>query len=220
MLISHLGHSCLLVESADIRVLLDPGTFTHGFEELTGLDAVLVTHAHVDHYDAERLPTLLEANDGARVIAEPEVAAELNRVGLEASPLHPGESTTIGSLTVTAVGGLHAVIHDDIPRIGNIGLLLGAVGEPTFFQPGDSYESVPEGVDVLGLPLVAPWAALKETVDFLRAVAPRVAVPIHDAIVTPAGRGIYLRNVGNLAPDGTLLRDLAGTGPVAFDQLG
>ena len=35
--ITHLGHSCLLVESAGTRVLLDPGTFSHGFEELTGL---------------------------------------------------------------------------------------------------------------------------------------------------------------------------------------
>jgi L-ascorbate metabolism protein UlaG (beta-lactamase superfamily) len=216
MQLTHLGHSCLLLELGGVRVLIDPGTLTHGFEEFTGLDAVLVTHAHPDHYDAERLPTLLEANDGARLIAEPEVAAELNRVGLDAAPLHPGESTTVGELTVSASGGMHAVIHEDIPRIGNVGMLFAAEGEPSFFHPGDSYESLPEGVDVLGVPLSAPWAALKETVDFLRGVRPRIAVPIHDGTLSGPGRGIYLRNLGLLAPEKSELRDLAGAGPVTF----
>ena len=213
MLITHVGHACLLLEAAGARVLVDPGAFTHGFEELTDLDAVLITHAHPDHYDAERLPVLLEANDGARLIAEPEVAAELRRVGLDAAPLHPGESTTLGDLTVSAVGGLHALIHEDIPQIGNVGLVLRADGEPTFFHPGDSYGSVPAGIDVLGIPLSAPWAALRDTVTFLRAVAPRVAFPIHDATVSTIGRGLYLRNLGSLGPEATQLRDLAGAGP-------
>lgn len=216
MQLTHLGHACLLLETNDVRVLIDPGTFTHGFEELSGLDAVLITHAHADHYDAERLPTLLEANDGARLIAEPEVAVELNRVGLEASPLHPGESASIGPLAVSAHGGLHAVIHDDIPRIGNVGLLFAAEGEPTFFHPGDSYESVPEGVDVLGAPLAAPWAALKETIDFVRAVEPRTVVPIHDGTLSSIGRTIFLRNVGLLAPERSQLHDLAAAGAVTF----
>lgn len=213
MRITHIGHSCLLLEADGVRALIDPGTFTHGFEELTGLDAVLITHAHPDHYDAERLPTLLEANDGARLIAEPEVAAELNRVGLEATPLHPGESTAIGSLAVQATGGLHAVIHEDVPRIGNVGLLVSEAEGITFFHPGDAYDAVPDGVDVLGVPLSAPWAALRETVDFVRAVAPRVAVPIHDVLLVPAARAMYLRNLGLLAPEGTEVRDLAGAGP-------
>jgi L-ascorbate metabolism protein UlaG (beta-lactamase superfamily) len=217
MLLTHIGHACLLLEVADVRVLLDPGAFTHGFEELTGLGAVLITHAHVDHYDAERLPALLDANDGARLIAEPEVAVELNKVGLEASPLHPGESSAIGGLTVSAVGGVHALIHEDIPRIGNVGMVFRADGEPTFFHPGDAYDTAPEGVDVLGVPLSAPWCALKETVEFVRAVAPRVAFPIHDATLSAIGRPLYLRNLGALAPDGMQLRDLAGAGPTALD---
>jgi L-ascorbate metabolism protein UlaG (beta-lactamase superfamily) len=220
MLITHVGHSCVLLEVGDTRVLLDPGAFTHGFEELSGLAAVLITHAHLDHYDAERLPALLDANDGARLIAEPEVAAELRRVGLEAAPLHAGESTTVGDLRVSGVGGVHALIHEDIPRIGNVGMLFSADGEPTFFHPGDSYETAPDGVDILGLPLSAPWAALRETVTFLRAVAPPIAVPIHDATVSTVGRAIYLRNLGLLAPESTQLRDLAGAGAAAFEPVG
>jgi L-ascorbate metabolism protein UlaG (beta-lactamase superfamily) len=217
MHITHIGHACLLLTIGGARVLLDPGTFTRGFEELTDLDAVLITHAHPDHYDAERLPDLLDANDGARLIAEPEVSVELRRTGLTVEPLHPGESLTVAGVGVSAVGGVHALIHEDIPRIGNVGMLFTADGEPTFLHPGDSYEAVPQGVDVLGVPVSAPWAAMRETVDFVRAVAPRVAVPIHDAPLSTIGRGLYLRVLGGLAPEKTELRDLAGAGAV---QLG
>lgn len=213
MRVTHIGHSCLLVETPDARVLLDPGTFSHGFEELTGLDAVLVTHQHPDHLDVERLPVLLEANDGARVVAEPETAAELDRVGIEASPLHPGESLVLGGLTVTAAGGRHAVIHADVPRIGNVGFVLDEASGPRLFHPGDMIDTVPDDVDVLALPLNAPWAAAKETADFLRAMAPRAWFPIHDAMLAPPGRAVYLRVVGGLAPEGSRPLDLAGAGP-------
>jgi len=218
--VTHLGHACLLVETGGARLLLDPGTFSHGFEELTGLDAILITHQHVDHVDVERLPALLEANDGAQLVAEPEIATELTKVGLDARPLHPGEQLTAGSAGVRAIGGTHALIHADIPRVGNVGLVLSADGEPTLFHPGDCYEArpgpdeAPGGVDVLALPLNAPWAVLRDTVDFVRAVRPRTAVPVHDALLSPTGRALYLRLIGSLAGDGTEIRDLADAGRV------
>jgi L-ascorbate metabolism protein UlaG (beta-lactamase superfamily) len=210
MRVTNLGHSCLLVEAAGARILLDPGTLSHGFEQLVDLDAVVITHQHVDHLDAERLPIVVETNDNAAVVAEPEVAVELTRVGIEAVPLHPGEVRTFAGLEIGAVGGEHALIHPDIPRVGNVGVLLRADDEPTLFHPGDAIDTVPEGVDVLALPVSAPWAALKETADFLRAVGAGRWFPIHDGVLSPAGRGIYLRLLDSLAPDGTALLDLAG----------
>jgi L-ascorbate metabolism protein UlaG (beta-lactamase superfamily) len=205
--LTRFGHSCLLVEAGDARVLVDPGGFSHGFEELTDLDAVFVTHQHPDHIDAERLPQLLEANGRAPLIAEPETAAQLRDSGIDAISLHPGESVSLAGATVTAAGGDHAEIHPDIPLVGNVGLLFSAAAEPTLFHPGDSYGATPDGVDVLALPLTAPWARAALTVDFARAVgAPRL-LPIHDAIVSPAGRALYVRVVTSLLPDSTTLLD-------------
>ena len=41
MKITKFGHSCLLIEDANARILLDPGSFAQGDEDLTGLHAML-----------------------------------------------------------------------------------------------------------------------------------------------------------------------------------
>jgi L-ascorbate metabolism protein UlaG (beta-lactamase superfamily) len=214
--ITHLGHSCVLVEIGEARILIDPGAFTHGFEELTGLDAVLVTHQHLDHLDVERLPVLLEANPEARLLTEAEAAAELEKVGIEAEPLHVGNQIRFGAAQVTGVGGIHAEIHADIPRVGNVGLLLSEDGGSTLFHPGDAYAAVPAGVDILAVPLSAPWAKFSETADFVRAVRPGLLFPIHEAVLSPPGRAIYLRNLQNLLPEGAELVDLVSAEPTTF----
>ena len=217
MQITRIGHSCLLVETGGARLLMDPGNFTPGWEELSGLDAVFVTHQHPDHLDQDRLPALLERNPQARLITEPDVAGQLSgAVQRDVEALEAGATATVGAITVSGLGGQHAVIHQDIPRIGNVGLLFTADGEPTLFHPGDMIDAVPEGVDVLAVPLNAPWCAAKETATFLRAVAAPAALPIHDALLSPAGRATYLRVLGGLLPEATEFIDAANDEPIAL----
>jgi L-ascorbate metabolism protein UlaG (beta-lactamase superfamily) len=216
MRISHLGHSCLLVEYDDTRILLDPGTFSDDFDFVEDVDAIVVTHQHPDHVDVDRLPALLKGNPDARLLVEPSTVEVLAAAGVTAEPFAAGESASFGSVTVTGVGGLHAVIHREIPRIANTGIVLTAEGSPTVFHPGDMIDTAPDGIDLLAVPLAAPWCAFKETAEFVRSVAAPIAVPIHDAIVSPAGRAIYLRQTAALAPAGTIVRDLAGAGPTDF----
>jgi L-ascorbate metabolism protein UlaG (beta-lactamase superfamily) len=213
MQLGHLGHSCVLVGTGETRVLLDPGNLTPGFDDVRGLDAILITHQHSDHMDPERLPSLVAANPGVRLLAESNTVPQLAALGLSCETLTPGDSVELGDAHVEVVGGEHALIHDDIPRVGNVGLLISSVGGPVVFHPGDSYGTIPQGVDVLLLPLTAPWTSIRETVTFARAVGAPEAVPIHDGGASTGGRAVYLRLVGSLVGD-VRLRDLAGAGAV------
>ena len=189
MQLTHFGHSCLLAEFGNTRLLFDPGTVAHGFEGITGLSAIVVTHQHADHVDVARLPSLLAGNPEAVLYADPQTSAQL---GQPCRAVRVGDELTIGDVTVRALGGRHAVIHPDIPVIENISYLVGDDEHPArLMHPGDALFVPDEPVDVLATPAAAPWMKVSEAVDYLRAVAPRRAVPIHQGIIAPTAREIY-----------------------------
>jgi L-ascorbate metabolism protein UlaG (beta-lactamase superfamily) len=214
MRLTHLGHACLLVELGDERILLDPGTFAEGFEEVRDLSAIVVTHQHPDHLDPERLPELVRANAGARVLCDPGSVEVLAGLGVRARA-HEG-TTSVGAVTVTPVGRTHALIHDDLPRIPNVGVVLRADGEPVLFHPGDALDQDPGKVDVLAFPLNAPWQRSREMTGFLRRLNAPYAVPIHDGLLNAQGRALYLKQADMFGGADTTVRDLAGAGAVEF----
>ncbi|TCO64911.1 MBL fold metallo-hydrolase [Actinocrispum wychmicini] len=176
----HFGHSCVLAETASTRLLFDPGVFSQGFEDVTDLTAILITHQHFDHLDEKRLPALVAANPGVRLIVDPASAENVAALGLTAETARPGDTLKVGDTTVDTVNGNHAIIHPELPVPPNNGYVL---DDGAFYHPGDSFFRPAQSVDVLGLPTGAPWSKLSETVDFLRVVRPRVAIPIHQAVL-------------------------------------
>jgi L-ascorbate metabolism protein UlaG (beta-lactamase superfamily) len=189
MQLTHFGHSCVLADFGHTTVLFDPGNFSHGFEGITGLSAIVITHQHPDHVDQERLPALLDGNPGAALYADPQTTEQLS---VPCRAVHVGDELSVGELTIRAVGGRHAVIHPEIPVIDNISYLVGDGEHPArFMHPGDALFVPDEPVDVLATPAAAPWMKISEAVDYLRAVAPTHAVPIHQGVVAPEARGIY-----------------------------
>lgn len=201
MRLTHFGHSCVLIELGGARILFDPGTFSTGFESLTGLDAILVTHQHPDHADPARLPALADANPDAILRTDAMTAAKL---GGRWQRTEPAEEFDVKDVHVRARGGMHAVIHPDLPLIDNVGFLLGDAKHPAqFFHPGDALFVPDEQVRVLALPASAPWSKIWENVDYLRTVAPEAAVPIHHGILSPDGVGIFFSRYREMAPAGT-----------------
>jgi len=216
MRITHLGHSCLLVDIGGQRILIDPGGFSPGIVDVTGIGLILVTHQHPDHIDLQRLPAVLEANPQARMYAEPQAAAVMEEAGIAAEHTVSGQALTFGQVQVTPVGELHALINEAMPRVGNLGVVLRSEGEPSLFHPGDAYDAEPGQVDILALPLNAPWAASRDTVAFARRISPRVCIPIHDALLSDVGRRLYLSHVGSFGPDDMEVRDLSDGVTVDF----
>lgn len=198
MLVQKLGHACLLVtaESGN-RVLIDPGVWSDGFEDLTDLSGVLITHQHADHLDVDRLRTLLAANPRALVLADPDSATMLRETGIDATVAEHSRSYDVNGVAVDGVGRTHATIHADIPLVPNVGYIVAE----QLFHPGDALTIPDRAVDVLALPAGAPWVKSGEVIDFLRAVSPRVAVPIHER--TLARPEMEYSRYTSLAPVGT-----------------
>ena len=192
MKLTHLGHACLLVET-DVRLLIDPGTMSR-FESVRDLDAVLVTHQHPDHVDEERVAALLADNPGARLILDPDTASHLSRSAPALAPTvaRPGDRLTFGRTTVDVLGGRHAFIYDNVPDCTNSAYL---VDEGAFFHPGDSFFVPPGPIDVLAVPVDGPWLKLAEAVDFVHAVTPRVAVPMHQGETVDPGKYEHMLRV-------------------------
>lgn len=199
MRITKFGHACVRIEHDGRSVVLDPGVFTD-VAALDGADAVLITHEHPDHYLAEHL----RATD-APIFTIDAVAARIREeapdLGERVRVVAPGESFDPG-IPARAVGELHAVIHPELPRFFNSGYVLTAGGQKVY-HPGDALTPPDETVDVLLLPVSAPWLRAADAIDFARDVAAPRNLAIHDRIYSQAGLDIV---------DGHLERFLAPAG--------
>jgi L-ascorbate metabolism protein UlaG (beta-lactamase superfamily) len=211
MRLTKFGHSCLLVEEGRARVLIDPGSFSAGFEELEGLSAVLFTHQHGDHLDTDRLRGLLDRNQGVRVVSDEGSASSLGEAGADVEVVHDADELEIAGVGVRVLGRDHAVIHPDIPVVPNVGYLFAG----RLFHPGDALTPPGQAVEVLAVPAGAPWLKVSEPIDYLRQVRPLVAVPVHEKVLSAAGMSIHYRQLEQLgAAHGTSFQVLDDGKPV------
>jgi L-ascorbate metabolism protein UlaG (beta-lactamase superfamily) len=208
MKLSQWGHACVRVERADRIVVIDPGTYSDVAGALDGADHVLVTHEHADHLDAGAVTAALAANPQL-VVHGPQPALEVLRAaGVREDRLHavaPGDRLDLSGVTVQVAGGIHAVVHPDIPRVANVGYLIGPV-----WHPGDSFDLPPEPARVLMVPVGGPWMRVADAIDFVRAVRPELALPIHDGMYAPQARALPDTLVSRLGRAGEYRRLEAG----------
>jgi len=188
-------HATVVLRDGDRSVLLDPGAYTAAAADLVAAaDAVLVTHDHPDHFDADVLTAALAAQPDLRIWAPASVVETLGAHDGRVVAVSPGDSITAGGFEVRVFGGDHAVIHPDLPPMTNVGVLV----DGRVFHPGDSYSVPGVPVETLLVPTSGPWAKLGELVDFVRAVQPTRAVQIHDLMLSDVGKGSFAQFAGQL----------------------
>ncbi|GAA1135963.1 MBL fold metallo-hydrolase [Kribbella jejuensis] len=185
MKLTKFAHACVRLEKDGKVLLIDPGVFSESaaFEQA---DAVLITHEHPDHVDAERLKRLQ-----APIFTTAGVAAGLDdeRVTVVAD----GQSFEAAGFTVRAYGKDHAVI---LPELGvpceNIGLLI----EDAVYHPGDSFTQPDREVHTNLVPISGPWFSLPSAVEYARSVKAQQTVGIHNALLSDVGLGMMQRWIG------------------------
>ncbi len=186
MEVTKLEHACQIVTEGDARLVIDPGNFTRPVET-TGVVAVVLTHEHPDHVTPEQLAGILARNPDAIVIGPAGVAAALAETGVRIDVVTDGDHRSVGPFDLTFHGTRHNVIHSSIPVIDNTGVLVNG----RLFYPGDSYTEPGAPVEVLAAPVGAPWLKVAEMMDYVAAVAPRRAYPVHEATLSEIGYGMH-----------------------------
>jgi L-ascorbate metabolism protein UlaG (beta-lactamase superfamily) len=199
-----LGHATVLIELEGRRLLTDPllrrrvAHLRHrapaAREQLTGVDAVLISHLHHDHLDLASLRMLgrqtpLIVSRGAGAWLRARGFANVTELGV-------GESERLGPLAVAAV----AAVHDDRrmpggPRAPALGFLVRGAREVYFAgdtELFDGMSALAGGLDVALLP-VAGWGPKlgpghMDALEAARAASmlrPRVAIPVHWGTLRP-----------------------------------
>jgi len=195
MRLTKYAHSCVRLERDGAVLVIDPGAFSEA-DALDGVDAVLVTHEHFDHLDVDALADALGKRPSVTVYTHAEVLPQLDALAGAVTTVESGQEFQAAGFRVRAYGGRHAEIHPDVPRVANLGFLV----EDSIYHPGDSFD-VPDGahVETLFVPISGPWLKLSESVDFVRAVAPRRAYAMHDCLLSEAGFRVTDGNMSRLS---------------------
>ena len=177
-------HACFTLETANKTLVVDPGNYTSDFVVTDTIVAVIVTHEHADHFDPDWLTTIFTKNPNAVLVTLQSIIDKLP--GHKSKAVSSGDTVDIGPFTLKFFGDKHALIHSSMPAIDNIGVLI----NNTVYYPGDSFTLPNTPIDVLALPVAAPWLKMSESMDFLTAIKPLLVFPTHDAILSDLGKAL------------------------------
>jgi L-ascorbate metabolism protein UlaG (beta-lactamase superfamily) len=183
MRLTKYSHSCVRIEREGAVLVIDPGEFSEP-AALDGVDAVLITHEHVDHLNVDALSDALGRRPAVTIHTHADVLPKLGPLAEVATAVDSGQVFEAAGFRVRAYGGLHAIIHPELPRVPNLGYLV----EERVYHPGDSFDVPGDAeVDTLFVPISATWLKLSESVDFVRAIRPRRAYALHDCLLNDNG---------------------------------
>ena len=204
--VTFVGHATVLLEVDGRRILTDPLLRLHVGPLIrrspvppasihSDLDAVVISHAHIDHLD---VPSLRLIDKTTPVLAPRATEKLLRRLGFaDVTEMEPGQSRDIGGgVVVTATPADHGATRHPLAEEGNAlgyivrgGLSAYFAGDTGLF---DEMADLAGDLDVALLPVGGWGPRLPDDhlnpLTAARALAllqPRVAVPIHWGTLYP-----------------------------------
>ena len=116
-----LGQASIVLRITDITIYIDPFLSDYPgrlvpppFAPLQAppADYILCTHEHVDHFDPETLPDLLQASPNARLVVPRPLTERVHALGIPAERIvgtQPGEVVKLGTHTLTSLPACHGL---------------------------------------------------------------------------------------------------------------
>jgi L-ascorbate metabolism protein UlaG (beta-lactamase superfamily) len=205
--LTYVGHSTVLIDLDGSRLLTDPVLGSHlgplvrhgdlpSAEATENIDVVLVSHLHHDHAD---LGSLRKLGRETRMLVPPESRRFFAHHGfLAASELAPGESVSVGNLTVTAVEARHDGGRRRHARHSEaIGFVVRGTRSVYFAGDTDIFPGMKDLAGELDFALLPIWGwgptvgpghlDPKGAAEAAALLSPRVAIPIHWGTLYPFG---------------------------------
>jgi L-ascorbate metabolism protein UlaG (beta-lactamase superfamily) len=199
-----LGHSTVLVELGDARLLTDPvlrprvaHLHRHAGRQRAPdrLDAILISHAHRDHLD---LPSLRRLDPDAAIVAPSGAARVLRRSRREVHELAAGDQLEFAGVRVRAVPAVHDGRRSPFePRAEAVGYVITAARSVYFAGDTELFDGMGEldvSLDAALLPIWGWGSGLgtghmdpEQAARALTLLRPELAVPIHWGTYLPIG---------------------------------
>ncbi len=173
MTITRYPQSCLVIQNNGHTIVIDPGTDfleSHTVDDLAGVEAVLYTHQHGDHYDAS-IEHALRAK-GAEIICNASTATLIEG---DCHVVNDGDSFEVFGFSVVARELPHSLLPDGAEGPQNTGYVIDGV----LFHPGDGKDIDDLLVDTLALPITGPDISMKDAFDFAKKLEAKTVIPIH-----------------------------------------
>ena len=201
MKLTKLEHAALILELSGKKLYIDPGSFTIALSDTANAVAVVITHEHADHWTPDQLGRIVEMNSDLRIFAPAGVARAIAAVNadLDVTTVQAGDTVLVAPFTLRFFGATHAVIHESIPVIDNVGVLV----NDELYYAGDAF-TIPEGVEVgtLAVPSAAPWMKLSEAMDYVLAVKPKRSFTTHEMLLSRAGKDLSNARIQGVTEQG------------------
>ena len=190
MRLTKFEHAALLLEEDGKKLFVDPGSFTSPLADTADTVGVVITHEHADHWTPEQLRRVHETSPNVPIFAPEGVARAAGEFDI--TVVHAGDTVEAGPFTLRFFGGRHAVIHESIPVVDNVGVLINDL----LYYAGDSFVIPEAEVDALAVPAGAPWMKVAEAMDYVLAVKPKRSFPTHEMVLSRAGKDLSNARIG------------------------
>lgn len=172
MKITRYFQSCLLIEEGNARILIDPsGHENENIAQLGRLDAVLYTHEHADHFDADMAKNFVEQAI-APVYAN---ASTAKLIKASSTTVNDGQEFDIKDVHIKVIELPHCLMWDGTAGPQNVGYLI----NNKFFHAGDGKELAGLSVENLALPINGPDVSILDAFNFAKQLTAKNLVPIH-----------------------------------------